>query len=371
MGERGARIEAIRELLLAWYRGEARDLPWRRTSDPYAILVSEVMLQQTRVETVLAYYERFLAQYPSVRTLAGASIDDVLKTWEGLGYYRRAHNLHRAAQAVVADHGGEIPREVCVLRRLPGIGPYTAAAIASIAFGLDEPALDGSVVRVLSRLFCVGGDPAKATTRTALLEQADRLLPPGGASSFNQALMDLGARICLPRDPRCDDCPVGGECDAHHDDQETEYPQKAKRKPIPHRDVVGGAVWSAEPFSAGARLLISKRHADDMLGGLWEFAGGGVEEGETLEEALVRELREELGIEVDILGPLAQVKHTYTHFRMTLHIFHCLHTGGEPRTIDCADFAWVTIEELDAYAFPTADRRILVALKERGRKLAP
>jgi len=210
MGERGARIEAIRELLLAWYRGEARDLPWRRTSDPYAILVSEVMLQQTRVETVLAYYERFLAQYPSVRTLAGASIDDVLKTWEGLGYYRRAHNLHRAAQAVVADHGGEIPREVCVLRRLPGIGPYTAAAIASIAFGLDEPALDGSVVRVLSRLFCVGGDPAKATTRTALLEQADRLLPPGGASSFNQALMDLGARICLPRDPRCDDCPVGG-----------------------------------------------------------------------------------------------------------------------------------------------------------------
>jgi len=359
------RTNAIREKLLAWYEVEARDLPWRRTSDPYAILVSEIMLQQTRVETVLAYYDRFLERFPTIRALADASIDDVLKAWEGLGYYRRAHNLHRAARAVVDRHHDELPSEAGALRRLPGIGPYTAAAIASIAFGLDEPALDGNVVRVLSRLFRIEGDPAKAATRQALLLEARSLVARGDASRINQALMDLGARVCLPRTPRCDECPVAGECDAHHAGRESEFPQKAKRRPIPHRDVVAGAVWDDDPFSSGARLLIARRHADDMLGGLWEFPGGGVEDGETLEEALVRELLEELAIDVEILEPFMAVKHAYTHFRMTLHIFHCRHTGGTPRTIDCADFAWVTIDELDAYAFPVADRRILDALRRQ------
>ena len=356
------RANAIRKKLLAWYAVEARDLPWRRTSDPYAIWVSEIMLQQTRVETVVAYYERFLERFPTLAVLAASEIDDVLKSWEGLGYYRRAHNLHRAARVVVSEHGGSLPGTAKALRALPGIGAYTAPAIASIAFGLDEPVLDGNIVRVLSRLFRIVGDPSKAPTRKALLREAERLVTHGDASHINQALMDLGARICLSRSPACTTCPLADACDAHHDGLETDYPQKPTRKPIPHRDVVAGAVWDAEPFSAGAKLLIAQRHAEDMLGGLWEFAGGGVEQGETLEEALHRELQEELGIEVEILEPFMEVKHAYSHFRMTLHIFHCRHAGGEPRAIDCADWRWVRVDDLDAFAFPTADRKALLEL---------
>jgi len=358
------RTDPIRTGLLAWYEVEARDLPWRQTEDPYAIWVSEIMLQQTRVETVLPYYERFLDRFPTVDALASATIDEILKAWEGLGYYRRVHHLHRAAKIVVEEHGGQVPRSVEKLRPLPGIGPYTAAAIASIAFGRDEPVLDGNVARVLARLFCVPGDPARAAARKRLREAAERLLPRREASRFNQALMDLGARICRPRSPRCHACPIASQCDAHHTGQEVLYPQKRARKAVPHVEVVAGIVWSGEPFADDARLLIARRNDDDMLGGLWEFAGGRVEEGETREAALVRELHEELAIDVQVIGPFMQLDHAYTHFRITLHAYHCRHTGGQPQAVDCADWAWVKADELDAYAFPTADRRILAALAQ-------
>ena len=358
------RTTAIREKLLAWYAVEARDLPWRNTRDPYAILVSEIMLQQTRVETVLGYYERFLERFPSLETLAKAEIDDVLKAWEGLGYYRRARNLHRAAWIVVDEHGGQLPPTVLELRALPGIGPYTAGAIASIAFGLDEPVLDGNVVRVLARLYRISGDPSSASTRKKLLREAQFLLPQSQASHFNQALMDLGARVCLPRSPRCHACPIASECDAHHASEEIAYPEKPERKRVPHIDVVAGIIWSTMPFTPDSKLLIAQRREDDMLGGLWEFPGGRVEEGETFEQALARELREELAIDVDVLEPFLQVEHAYTHFRMTMHVFHCLHTGGDPQTIECADWAWTTISGLDAYALSTADRKVVAALRK-------
>jgi A/G-specific adenine glycosylase len=359
------RRTTVRKKLLAWYAVEARELPWRRTTDPYAILVSEIMLQQTRVDTVLSYYERFLRQFPTVAALAAAPIDDVLKAWEGLGYYRRAHNLHRAARAVMELHGGSIPRSATLLKALPGIGPYTAAAVASIAFHQDEAVLDGNVIRVVSRLFAIPGNPATAVTRNALQAASDRLLAPGDACRFNQALMDLGARVCLSRRPRCAECPVAAECNAHHAGEETRYPERPKRRPIPHRNIVAGIIWENTSRSQGARILIAKRHADDMLGGLWEFPGGHVESGESLEEALMRELREELDIDVADIVPFLTVEHAYTHFRMSLHCFHCRYAGGTPAAVDVADWTWARVEDLASYAFPVADQRILEALTRR------
>ena len=357
------KIRGIRRPLLAWYSEEARDLPWRRTRDPYAILVSEIMLQQTRVETVLAYYDRFLERFSTFEALAGASLDDVLKAWEGLGYYRRARNLHRAAQAVVEKHGGRLPVSRDALADLPGIGAYTAGAVASIAFDLNEPALDGNIIRVLSRVFAVEGDVSRVTTQKTLLDHATRLVCEGSASEMNQGLMDLGARICLPRRPHCEACPVAAACDAHHKGQETAYPQRRPRKPIPHRDIVAGIIWDRPAFAPDARILIAQRKTDDMLGGLWEFPGGHVEAGETFEAALARELEEELGIRVSEITPFMTVKHAYTHFRMSLHVYHCQHAGGEPQAIDCADWRWVVPSEFDHYAFPAADKRILDAIR--------
>lgn len=364
MTDKVRQTKPLQRDLLAWYEVEARDLPWRQTEDPYAIWVSEIMLQQTRVEAVLSYYTRFLERFPTIEALASTPIDNVLKAWEGLGYYRRAHNLHRATKVVIEEHDGRVPASTKELRALPGIGPYTAAAIASIAFGLDEPVLDGNVVRVVSRLYCISGDPNLSGTKKALLREAASLIPRGDASRFNQALMDLGARICLPRSPRCHECPAVAHCGAHHTGREVLFPQRRARKAVPRVDVVGGIVWDEVPFSPGARHLIAKRKKDDMLGGLWEFPGGRVEEGESYEEALIRELREELAIDVEVIGPFMHLDHAYTHFRITLYVYHCRHIGGEPEAIECADWTWAAPGELSAYALSIADRKIADALRQ-------
>ena len=355
-------ILALHRALLAWYAVEARDLPWRQTRDPYAIWVSEVMLQQTRVETVLAYYDRFLRRFPDIEHLAAGTLDEVLKAWEGLGYYRRARNLHRAAKLLVEEGSAALPRSAAELRRLPGVGAYTAAALASIAFGGSEAALDGNVLRVLSRIFRIDGELHRAATREAIRREASALCALGSAAQINQALMDLGARICRSRSPRCHECPVATTCDAHRVGEEVLYPRPRKRRAIPHVDVVAGLVWDGAPLHPGRRLLISQRKEDDMLGGLWEFPGGRVEEGESRGEALARELMEELGIVVEVGDLFMQLRHAYTHFRITLHAYHCRHLRGVPRAIDCANWAWVGPQELANYAFPTADRRILERL---------
>ncbi len=355
------RIEPIQRALLRWYEAHQRDLPWRRSSDPYAIWVSEVMLQQTQVATVKPYYERFLEQFPTVEALAAAPLDDVLKAWEGLGYYGRARNLHRAAKHVVAEHDGKLPDRVDELLKLPGVGKYTAGALASIAFGLDEPVLDGNVTRVLARVFRVRGDVTKAGTQKALWALARDLIPSGEASFFNQALMDLGAQICVPRAPRCLACPLYDPCEARAHDEQALLPVKAKRKPVPHHQGAVALVWK------DGKLLLGQRPAQGLLGGLWEFPGGKLEENETPAACAAREAREELGIEVRVRRFLTTVQHAYTHFRVTLHAFECDLLSGEPQALGCDDWAWASPGELDRYAFPKATHKVLAALREVGR----
>lgn len=335
----------IQAALLAWYRKHRRDLPWRRTKDPYAIWVSEVMLQQTQVTTVKPYFERFLREFPTVQALAQAPLEDALKAWEGLGYYSRTRNLHRAAQIVAAEHKGALPRDVEGLLKLPGIGRYTAGAIASIAFGLAEPALDGNVARVLSRLFRVRENSKEVATRKKLWALARKLIPAGRASLFNQALMDLGATVCIPREPRCLICPLHALCQARVHNEQNELPVKAARRPTPHYDLAVGVVWK------GKRCLLVQRTAKGLLGGLWEFPGVRLNQGQPLQTHLKEHLRT-LGLKVRIGDEMTSVDHAFTHFRITAHAFHCVHLAGEVKPGDYAQATWITCKELERYPLP-------------------
>lgn len=353
MAKRSDMFVQIRRNLLRWYGRSRRALPWRATRDPYAIWVSEIMLQQTRVETAWPYYERFLSQFPTVGALAAARPDAVLKAWEGLGYYSRARNLHRAAAEVVARWGGAVPKSLEGLRSLPGVGRYTAGAIASIAFGLDAPVVDGNVARVFARLFAMGGAMESAAMKKRLWTLAGELLPAERAGEFNQALMDLGATICLPAGPRCEECPVRGQCRARATDRVAQLPRKARTKAVPHYDVVAAVIVKR------GRVLIDQRLPDALLGGLWEFPGGKIRSGEKPHAALAREVREELGIEIEVGQLLTTVKHAYSHFRITLGAYLCSHVSGRARAIECAACKWVSVTQLDQYAFPKANHAIL------------
>ncbi len=356
-----ARANTFSPRLLAWYSKHQRDLPWRRDAhNPYRVWISETLLQQTQVTTVIPYYERFLGRFPSVRALANARLDTVLKTWEGAGYYARAHNLHRAAKEIVARFHGKIPSAVKDLLTLPGIGRYTAGAIASIAFNRDAPILDGNVTRVLCRYFNIGGDPKRTETQGQLWKLAEELIPRGRAGKFNQALMDLGATICTPRAPSCAACPVKRNCAAKRLGTQDKLPAKAKKKTKPHKQIAVGIIWK------GKKMLIARRFDRDLLGGLWEFPGGHRERGESLAECVVREVREELGIEIAVQDKLAVIDHAYSHFSITLNAFRCRYLRGRPRAIGCATFKWVSPRELTRYAFPAANRKIIAMLQEPG-----
>ena len=354
---------AFRDDLTAWYGRVKRPMPWRETDDPYRIWISEVMLQQTRVDQAQPYYERFVAAFPTVEALAEADLDAVLNRWEGLGYYARARNLHRAAREVVARFGGEVPASYDALRSLPGIGPYTGAAVASIAFGLPHAVLDGNVIRVLTRVFARTDDVGSSRTRRRLQELADELLDARQPSTFNQAMMELGATVCTPARPACARCPLRGVCAALAAGTPEAFPVKQKKAPVPHHDVAVGLL-----FDGAGRLLIQRRPEDKMLGGLWEFPGGKRKPGEALDATCRRELHEELGVEVEVGELVARVEHAYSHFKITLHAFRCRLRVGTPASREGLPLRWIALDDLDDFAFPRASRHVIDALRNRTRR---
>jgi A/G-specific adenine glycosylase len=348
------------ERVLNWYARHGRTLPWRGAADPYAVWISEIMLQQTRVEAVIPYFERWMRLFPSIPTLAQASEQDVLAAWEGLGYYSRARNLHRAARLMVEKHAGSLPRDPEALGKLPGIGRYTLGAIASIAFGLDLPALDGNLKRVFARVFNVTQSVDSPEGGKRLWDLVTENLPSGRAGDYHQGLMDIGAGICLPRRPRCLLCPLAELCQARELDVQEQRPVKKPRKETPHYIVTAAVI------RRGETVLLARRPAQGLLGGLWEYPGGKVEIGEEFPQALQREIREELGSGLRVGEPFGVYRHAYTHFRITLHAFLSELSGAEPQALDADEIRWVPLAELENYPMGKVDRLISRRLQEEG-----
>jgi A/G-specific adenine glycosylase len=340
--------------LLEWYSRHARSLPWRDHPDPYAVWVSEIMLQQTQVAAVIPYFERWMARFPTLESLAGSPLEKVLQSWEGLGYYSRARNLHRAAQMVIYEHGGQIPSERLQLETLPGIGRYTAAAIASMAFGQDEAALDGNIRRVLARLFDLREPARSPAGERQLWALAEEHMPPGKAGDYNQALMDLGAAFCTPRQPQCDQCPLAEFCQARALGVQVDRPIKIPKRIQPHHTVAAAII------ERGGKVLIAKRPANGLLGGMWEFPGGKIEPGEDLVTCLLREIREELDASITAGRHFGEFQHAYTHFKVTLHAFCCQLSpdSDEPRPVEADGLVWVRPDGLANYPMGKIDRQI-------------
>jgi A/G-specific adenine glycosylase len=349
----------LSQQLLAWYAVNARRMPWRGSTDPYEIWISEVMLQQTRVETVIPYFVRWMETFPDIVSLSESDENQVLKHWEGLGYYSRARSILKTARIVCDRFGGKFPSAVKELLSLPGIGKYTAGAISSIAFGSKEAVLDGNVKRVLARVFAYGEPVNTPEGENHLWNIASSLVPDGNAGEYNQAVMDLGATICLPLNPKCDVCPISSLCESYKGNKQSTYPVLNEKMPIPHITVCAAIIMDQ------TKVLIARRPSKGLLGGMWEFPGGKQELGETLQDALVREIKEELGTEINVLDPFNIYKHAYTHFRVTLHAFLAEITGHPPRAIEASELKWVEISDLQNYPMGKIDRRISDHLLER------
>ena len=347
--------------LLSWYNKHKRTLPWREHRSPYAVWVSEIMLQQTRVETVIPYFKKWMKLFPSVRALASASEREVLNAWEGLGYYSRARNFHKAAKTVVENYGGKLPRDVDELRKLPGIGRYTAGALASIIYDMNEPALDGNLKRVYARLFDVK-TPINSTEGEKLLWKIAREnLPKGKAADFNQALMDLGAMVCLPKNPRCDVCPIARDCKARGSGVQHLRPVKMAKKRVPHNVHVAAVI--VERIGKSLYVLLSQRPSNGLLAGMWEFPNARVE-GEPAGD-VASALRAAYRLNVRMkrgLHPLTVVEHTYSHFKVTVRAFRC-----EISSKAMSDnLKWIRLNDLRKYPMGKVDRAIARKLKSDG-----
>lgn len=350
-------VERFSRPLLRWFAANARDLPWRRGYDPYQVWISEVMLQQTQMDRVVGYFQRFMERFPDVLSLAASGEDEVLTAWEGLGYYSRARNLLRAARVIRERHAGSLPREYAEWLSLPGVGPYTAGAVCAIAFNQPFPAVDANVQRVFARVFDLDVPAKDPGISRFIRERVVHLTPGGQARMFSQSLMELGALVCLPRRPRCSACPLHDICEARRLDIVLERPVPSKATAYIPIEVATGVLM------AQGLIYIQKRPPAGVWAGLWEFPGGTIEGAETPEETLVREYREETGFEVSSLKKLAVVRHGYTKYRVALHCFCCRLSEDRPLNppvlAAAQEYRWVRPEELDQFAFPAGHRKLI------------
>jgi A/G-specific adenine glycosylase len=357
---------AIALPLLRWFSATARDLPWRHTYDPYHVWLSEIMLQQTQMERGIAYFLRWIERFPDVRAVAAADQQEILKYWEGLGDYARARNLHKAAKDIAARFAGEVPCDYRQLLALPGIGPYTAAAIASIAGNRDVPVVDANVIRVYARLFDIALPVMEQPGKERLAAIAGELLPPGRARLFNQALMDLGGLVCLPKNPRCAGCPVASSCLALLAGTVAERPVLGRNKKIIPVVKVAGIIRSQ------GRIFIQQRRENEVWGGLWEFPGG--EPADQAPAAAVPVLiLAETALKVRVLAALPTIIHHYTHHKIILHGFLCELTDdhAQPTLTSAVDYRWTAPAELHRYAFPAGPRKLLAHLNSAVPDLFP
>ena len=346
---------SLRRLLLSWYNKQKRDMPWRKTSDPYRIVLSEFMLQQTRVDTVIPYYERFISAFPTVHTLADADLDEVLKLWEGLGYYSRARNLHKAAMAISREHNGSVPEEYDSLFALPGFGPYTTAAVLSIAYAKQHAVLDGNVIRVLARLQANEKETDRPAVKRALQHTADELLNDKRPGDHNQAMMELGATVCKPRNPVCPTCPIQKHCRASARGVVDRIPRKSSAKPRPERTYVAAILRQHD------RYLVGRRKEQGLLGGLWEFPSREVDTAPRPDQ-ICDTVAAAAGVNSVAHRPFRTVKHAYTHFTAVVHAYQCDWVAGEPASDEHDRFEWADEQELQDYACSRITRKLVVAL---------
>jgi len=345
--------------LLAWYQEHKREMPWRGSKDPYKIWISEIMLQQTRVDQAWPYFERFMEQFPTVFELAKANQQQVLKAWEGLGYYSRARNLHYAAKTIVEDYDGILPSSYDEIIKLKGIGPYTAAAITSIAFDQPNAVVDGNVIRVITRYYGIEEDVRSSRTTKHVQQLVNELIPSDQPADFNQAMMELGATVCTPANPDCMNCPLQVGCVATKTARTDAIPYKSPAKKKPHIHIGVGIIERDDE-----KVLIALRPENVMLGGLWEFPGGKQEKGETIQQTVERELEEELGIQAHAYKEFMVLKHVYSHFSITLHAYLCTLISGTPRANSSQEIMWVNKDELEQYPFPKANKQLAEKLMD-------
>lgn len=352
--------------LLTWFARSKRDLPWRRGYEPYEVWISEIMLQQTGMERAVSYFQKWITRFPSVPAVAEADLEEVLRLWEGLGYYNRARNIHKAAGIIRDEHQGRFPEEHKAILALPGVGKYTAGAIASIAFNQDIPLVDANVERVFARVFDIDTPVKSVRAGREIANLASALLPSGRAREFNEALMELGALVCRPGRPECALCPLQGMCESHRLGIVDERPIKSKKQEITHLHVASGVLVHQ------GRIFIQKRLEYGAWPGLWEFPGGRIEKGETPEEAVVREFFEETEFQVVVRNPIRVIEHGYTRYRITLHTFYLSLSNGncDPVLHAAEKYRWVRPEQFTMHAFPAGHRKLIDRLNRDKRFFA-